>query len=93
MNDFLTNTKNYTNFQTNLHTNVKKATFAINGYGRIGRCLLRAWCENDDLQNFIIPQQINELANIDDILAISALVKLSNILASSKLSNEVNPFI
>lgn len=48
--------------------NNKQKTFAINGYGRIGRCILRAWCENNYLQNFIIPQQINELANIKDIL-------------------------
>lgn len=51
----------------NLQNN-KQKTFAINGYGRIGRCLLRSWCENNHLQNFIVPQQINELAKIDDVL-------------------------
>ena len=59
MNNVINKTENLT---------ILTKTFAINGYGRIGRCLLRSWCENNYLQNFIVPQQINELANIDDIL-------------------------
>ena len=39
---------------------------AINGYGRIGRCVLRAWHERDDTSDLTIVA-INELANHDAI--------------------------
>lgn len=39
---------------------------AINGYGRVGRCLLRAWHERDDTQSLSMVV-INELASHDAI--------------------------
>ena len=39
---------------------------AINGYGRIGRCVLRAWYERDDTSDLTIVA-INELADRDAI--------------------------
>ena len=39
---------------------------AINGYGRVGRCLLRAWHERDDTQSLSMVA-INELASHDAI--------------------------
>ena len=39
---------------------------AINGYGRVGRCLLRAWHEREDTQSLSIVA-INELASHDAI--------------------------
>ena len=39
---------------------------AINGYGRIGRCVLRAWYERDDTSDLTIVA-INELASQDAI--------------------------
>ena len=39
---------------------------AINGYGRIGRCVLRAWYERDDTGDLTIVA-INELADHDAI--------------------------
>lgn len=39
---------------------------AINGYGRIGRCVLRALYERDDCQQ-LIPVAINELAPLRDV--------------------------
>ena len=39
---------------------------AINGYGRVGRCLLRAWHEREDTQSLSMVA-INELASHDAI--------------------------
>ena len=39
---------------------------AINGYGRVGRCLLRAWHEREDTQSLSMVA-INELASDDAI--------------------------
>jgi len=40
---------------------------AINGYGRIGRCVLRALYESDYYQSHFIPVAINEIANSEAI--------------------------
>ena len=40
---------------------------AINGYGRIGRCVLRALYESDYYQSHFIPIAINEIANSEAV--------------------------
>ncbi len=44
-----------------------KLKVAINGYGRIGRCLLRALYESDYYRSFIDIVAINELADLDAV--------------------------
>lgn len=44
-----------------------KLKVAINGYGRIGRCILRALYESDYYRSFIDIVAINELADLDAV--------------------------
>jgi len=45
-----------------------KINVAINGYGRIGRCVLRALFESDEYRNKIQVVAINETANLDNVI-------------------------